>query len=128
LDPQELTYPQLLTLLGVNGFIVVPDSGLLLVLPNSEARQAPLPLVAPDNIKTLDDEWVTTILPLKNMSAVQVVPMLRPLLPQMAQLAPATERNALVIVDRTANVKRIIEIVKTLESLPKAEALPPKAP
>ncbi len=129
LDPLELTYPQLLAVLGVNGLVVVADSGLLLVLPNSEARHAPLPLVAPDNIKTLDDEWVTTVLPLKNISAVQVVPMLRPLLPQMAQLAPFTERNALVIADRTANVKRIIEIVKVLEGLPKAaEALSPKTP
>ena len=129
LDPQELTYPQLLAVLGINGYIVVPDSALLLVLPNSEARQAPLPVVAPDNIKTLDDEWVTTVMPLKNLSAIQLVPMLRPLLPQYAQLAPSSDRNALLIADRTANVKRIIEIVKVLESLPKApEAPPPKAP
>lgn len=76
-------------------------------------------MVAPDNIKTLDDEWVTTVIPLKNMSATQVVPLLRPLLPQYGQLAPSSDRNALLLVDRTANVKRIIEIVKVLDSLPR---------
>jgi general secretion pathway protein D len=129
LDHQELTYAQLLAVFAVNGYIAVADSGLVLVMPNSDGRQTAQPVVAPDNIRALDDEWVTTVMPLKNINAGQLVPVLRPLLPQYAQLAPFTDRNALIISDRSANVKRIVEIVKILEALPKAaEAPPPKSP
>jgi general secretion pathway protein D len=129
LDHQDLTYPQLLSVLQVNGMIVVADGGIMQVLPNSDARQAALPLVAPENIKTLDDEWITSVVPLRNLNAAQLVPMLRPLVPQAGILAPITERNALIIVDRSANVKRLVELIKALENLPKvADSIPSRAP
>jgi general secretion pathway protein D len=52
---------------------------------------------------------------MNTMSAPQVVPILRPLLPQYAHLAALPEQNVLVIVDRYANVKRLTEIVLALD-------------
>jgi general secretion pathway protein D len=127
LDHKDVTYPVLLSILQVNGMIVIADGGVMQVIPNTDARQAASPIVAPENLKTLDDEWVTCILPLKNMNAAQLVPALRPLMPQYAQLAPLVDRNALLIVDRTANVRRMIEIIRILEKLPKFVDAPPAA-
>jgi general secretion pathway protein D len=126
LEPKEVTYPQLLSILQVNGWIVVADDGILQVIPNVDVRQAALPLVAPENIKTLDDEWITCIVPVRNISALQLVPILRPLIPQWGHLSALADRNALIIVDGSANVRRIVEIIKSLENLPKVtEFLPP---
>jgi len=47
--------------------------------------------------------------------AAQLVPILRPLLPQYAHLAALPYENTLLIVDRYANVKRIEAIVKALD-------------
>jgi len=125
LEPKDVTYPQLLSILQVNGWVVVADDGILQVIPNVDVRQAALPLVAPENIKTLDDEWITCIVPVKNISASQLVPILRPLIPQWGHLAALVDRNALIIVDGSANVRRLVEIIKVLENLPKvAEFLP----
>lgn len=63
-------------------------------------------------------DGVTTVLPLKSISAGQFVPILRPLMPQTAHLAAAIDRNALVIVDRADNVHRIAEMAKALDRLP----------
>jgi general secretion pathway protein D len=126
LERQDVTYPQLLSILEVNGMIVVADDGVLQVISTVDARQAALPLVAPENIKALDDEWVTCVIPIKNISAAQLVPILRPMIPQAGHLAAFPDRNALIIADRSANVRRIVEIIKILESLPKAVDLQPQ--
>jgi hypothetical protein len=44
----------------------------------------------------------------------------RPMMPQSRHLAAYPDRNALVIVDRSANVRRLVEVVKILENLPKS--------
>ena len=128
LEPKDVTYPQLLAALAVNGMAAVAGDGIVQVIPTSEIRQDALPLVAPDNIKTLDDEWVTCVMLIKNMSAPQLVPILRPMIPQSGHLAAFPDRNALVIVDRSANVRRLVEVIKILENLPKStvEGPPPK--
>jgi general secretion pathway protein D len=125
MDHQEITYPQLLSVLHVYGLAVVTDGTVMQVLPNIDIRQAPLPIVAPDNIKTLDDEYVTAIVPIKNISAVQIVSILHPLVPSYGHLAALQDRNAVIIVDRTANVRRIVEMINILEKLPKAAEPPP---
>lgn len=129
LERQDLTYPQLLSVLQVNGLVVVAHDGIMQVIPNADARQAALPVVSPDNIKTLDDEWVTCVVPIKNISAVQLVPALRPLVPQYGQMGVMPDRNALILVDRSANVRRLVELIRILENLPKvADSSVSKAP
>ena len=125
LQHPDMTYPQLLAVLDLNGMIVVANDGIMLVLPNFDARQLPLPVVAPDNIKTSDDELVTCVVPIKNISAAQLVPILRPLIPTWGHLAALPDRNALILVDRSENVRRLVEIIKILESLPKAPEVAP---
>jgi general secretion pathway protein D len=124
LTARDITYAELLTVLKIYGMVVVTDGGVTQVLPDTDARQSATPLVAPDSIKGPDDEWIATVLPVKNISAAQLVPILRPMLPQMAHLAAFPDRNALIIVDRCANVKRIVELVRILENLPKANEVP----
>ena len=43
---------------------------------------------------------------MKNVSAAQLVPVLRPLMPQNGQLPPVTGSNMLIISDRASNVNR----------------------
>jgi general secretion pathway protein D len=129
LRQQDLSYPQLLSILGLYGLAVIPDGTTFQVVPNADVRQAALPIVAPDNIKELDDEFVTCVFPVKNISAAQLVPILRPMIPQWGHLAAFPDRNALVLVDRSANVRRLVEIIRILEGLPRSPvAEPQKSP
>jgi general secretion pathway protein D len=118
LDRQDVTYGQLLALLRVYGFAVIQDDNVMEVIPDAFVRQAGLPLVSSENMKTLDDEWVTAIVPVKGMSAVQLVTILRPFVPITGQITALTERNAMIISDRSANVRRLVELTKGLENLP----------
>jgi len=58
---------------------------------------------------------VTQVITLKNVNATQLVPMLRPLLPQYAQLAPYASGNMLIISDRASNVNRLMRIIERID-------------
>jgi general secretion pathway protein D len=126
LRQQELTYPELLALLRVNGFIAYPNGPIVEILPDALARTQPLPIQAPDHIKALDDEIVSVLIPLKNTSAAQLVPILRPCVPQWGHLVASPEHNALMLTDRAANARRLVETIHALDNLPKSDMPPPK--
>jgi general secretion pathway protein D len=74
-----------------------------------------LPMITKDDASIPDDEWVTRVIHLNAFEAVQAVPILRALLPQQAHLAAIESQNTLIIVDRYANVRRLTEILQTLD-------------
>ncbi len=91
---------------------------MIVVGPDAYDRQTPSPLVPADNIRAADAEIVTAIVAVKNIGAALLVPVLRPLMPQQAQLSAVIGRNALIIVDRAANVRRLVAITEALDRLP----------
>jgi general secretion pathway protein D len=126
LERQDVSYPQLLAVLQLYGFAVIADANILEVVPDANIRFAATPLVPPDSIKGPDDEWVTTIVPLKGLNAAQLVTILRPLVPTNGQVNALMERNAIIIVERSANVRRLVEMIRTLEKMPPAAANAPE--
>ena len=52
---------------------------------------------------------------MKNISAAQLVPMLRPLIPQQGHLAAYPSGNMLIISDRASNVSRIMRIIQRMD-------------
>jgi general secretion pathway protein D len=96
------------------------------VLPDANARQQPLPTITAKDTRPAS-ECVTQIIPLKYASAAQLVPVLRPMLPPYAHLAAVLPGNALLIVDRFANVRRIEALVRSLDT-PENQPPPRKEP
>jgi general secretion pathway protein D len=114
-DPAKITYEQLIALATVHQFAVVPQGDVTIVLPDANARQMPSPVFYDRSFKALDDEWVTLLLTVKNACAVQLVPILRPLMPQAAHFAGNPQTNQLVLTDRAVNARRIAGLVGKLD-------------
>ena len=117
-DPKRVTYPVLLSILRNNGCAAVTVQGVVNVIPSALVRTYPLPIVNKDDGSIAEEEWITRIIRVKQAEAAQLVPILRPLLPQEAHLAAMAPSNSLIIADRYANVKRITEIVQALDVAP----------
>jgi general secretion pathway protein D len=115
LDVNGVDYPKLLAILNVNLFAAYEAGGLVRVVPDANARQLPIPVTSDVPAKALDDELVTVMLSPKNMCTAQSVPVLRPLMPQAAHLAAYPLSNTLIISDRAANVRRIVDMVERLD-------------
>ena len=121
-DVHDVTLPLLRTILEVHGYSVYEQDGVLVVLPDSNERQVPSPIVSPDNVQASDAEVITAIVPVHNISATYLVPLLRPLMPQNAMLSAASDRNALIVVDRAGNVRRLMAIIDKLDRLPEVKS------
>ncbi len=114
-DANDVTYPLLLSILRANSLAVVEIEGRLNVISVSEIRFYPSPIANSDDANIAADEWRTRVLQLTNVEAAQTVPVVRPLLSTYAHLSAYPPSNQLIIVDRYANLKRITEIVRSLD-------------
>jgi len=107
-------YEAFLSVLQVYGYVAVPAGKVIKIVPNTDARQLPANDL-PENVSSTSDEIVTQVISLKNVSAAQLVPMLRPLMPQYAQLAAYTAGNMLILSDRASNVSRLVRIIQRMD-------------
>jgi general secretion pathway protein D len=109
-------YEAYLAILQVHGFIAVQAGEVTKILPDANARQIPS-IDLPDHVSSTSDEIVTQVIDVKNVSAAQLVPILRPLIPQYGQLAAYPASNILIISDRANNVNRIIRIIRRIDQV-----------
>src|SRR5204863_490785 len=85
-------YEAFLSILQVYGFIAVPAGDVVKIIPDANARQIPS-IDLPDHVSATSDEIVTQVIDVKNVSAAQLVPILRPMIPQYGHLAAYPSSN-----------------------------------
>jgi general secretion pathway protein D len=109
-------YQAFLAILQVHGFIAVPAGNVIKIIPDANMRQYPANDL-PHSVSSSSDELVTQVLAVKNVGAAQLVPVLRPLMPQNAQLSAVTGANILIISDRASNVNRMMRIIARIDEV-----------
>jgi general secretion pathway protein D len=107
-------YEAFLSVLQVYGYVAVPAGKVIKIIPNTDVRQSPS-IDLPNSVSSTSDEIVTQIINMKNVSAAQLVPLLRPLIPQQGHLAAYAPGNMLIISDRASNVSRIMRIIERMD-------------
>ena len=107
-------YEAFLSILQVYGYVAVPSGGVIKILPDANARQQPGWEGAAEQNRRADD-IVTRVVGVENVAAAQLVPILRPLIPQYGHLAAHPASNMLIISDRSANVDRIMSIIRRID-------------
>ncbi|MBL1259097.1 MAG: type II secretion system secretin GspD [Thiotrichaceae bacterium] len=110
----EELYSVFLSILEVHGFSAVPSGNVIKILPDASAKQKAMPL-ADDEFPGEGDQIVTRVIALKNVSSSQLVPILRPLVPQQGHLAAYVPANILIISDRAANIARLMNIIRRID-------------
>ncbi len=106
-------YEVFLSVLQVHGYAAVPVGGIVKIVPEVNAKQGPLPVVSDD--RHVGDELITKVVTLDHVPAAQLVPILRPLVPQQGHLAAYNPTNTLIITDHAANIRRLAEIIKSID-------------
>ena len=107
-------YDLFLSILDVHGYTAVRSGGVVRVIPNKNARSAPVDVVS-GTASLINDEYVTQVIRLENISAAKLIPVLRPLVPQQAHMAAYAPSNAIIISDIRANIQRIAEIIDSMD-------------
>lgn len=108
-------YEAYLSILQVHGFVAVPSGGnTLTIIPDANARQVPANDL-PGTINSNSSELVTQVITVRNVSAAQLVPILRPLVANYGNLVAYSASNMLVITDRANNVNRMLRIIERID-------------
>ena len=97
MKPDEI-YDVFLSVLRVHGFAAVQTGSMVKIVPESMAQQDGASSV--DGRERAADELVTQIVPVKHVTAAELVPILRPLMPQGGQIIAHASSNTLVLSDR----------------------------
>src|SRR5580692_10932167 len=109
-------YQAFLAILQVHGFVAIPTGNVVKIVPDANMRQYAANDL-PDHVSSTSDEMVTQVLAVQNINASQLVPVLRPLMPQNAQLSAVTGANILILSDRASNVNRMLRIIARIDQV-----------
>ncbi|HWK73007.1 MAG TPA: type II secretion system secretin GspD [Povalibacter sp.] len=108
-------YDAFLSVLQVHDFVAVPaGNNVVKIVPAQNSRWMPgndLPAKVDPN----SDEIVTQVIQLKNVSAANLLPALRPLVPQGAHFVAHQASNTVIISDRASNVARLMRIIQRID-------------
>jgi general secretion pathway protein D len=110
-SPLTLTevYQLFLSVMATHGFSVMTQGDQARIVPNAEAKaDADAGRNAPDRLET-------RLIQVQHGSATELIPLIRPLVPQYGHLAAITSANAIIISDRTANIERIEDLLRQLD-------------
>jgi general secretion pathway protein D len=107
-------YEAFLALLSVHQFVAVESGGIIKIVPDANARQMPN-IDLPSRVKSGSDELITQVIAVHNVNAAQLVPVLRPLMPQAAHMAAYPNGNILILSDRASNVSRVMRIIERID-------------
>lgn len=110
----EALYQTFLAVLDVHGFAAVPGEGVTKILPAINARQS-AGFVEEGGAQGVGNEYVTRVIRVEHVNPLELVPILRPLLPQEGHLAAVAQAKALVISGSAANIQRLERIIRRVD-------------
>ncbi len=111
---QAELYDLFLSILDVQGYTAVRSGQVIRIVPSKDARSSPVPIME-DQSAVGNDEYVTQVIRLDNISAAKLIPVLRPLVPQQAHMAAYAPSNAIIISDIRSNIGRIVDIIERMD-------------
>lgn len=111
---QSEVYQVFLSVLSVLGYSAIPTGNVVKIMPNMESGEQATP-VATSNFPGHGDEIVVRVIPLENVSASQLIPVLRPMLPQWSNISAYTPGNVIILMGRASNLDRIRTVIEDVD-------------
>ncbi|HEB55883.1 MAG TPA: type II secretion system protein GspD [Gammaproteobacteria bacterium] len=111
---KDEVYKVFLSILKVHGYAAIPGESVTKIVPEVNAKQDSIPTVTHARFSD-GDGIVTEVIKIKNVNAAQLVPILRPLVPQRGHLAAYPASNVIIISDSAANISRLAQIIRRID-------------
>ena len=106
-------YDLFLGVLNVNGVVAIPSGNTIRLVPDSNVKSSGIPYDG--RHRATGDQIVTRVIWLDNTNANDLIPALRPLMPQFAHLSAVAGTNALIVSDRASNIYQLETIIRNLD-------------
>lgn len=114
--PEDQALKTLQSALRMQGFALVQDHGVLKVVPEADAKLQGVPTYVGNTPVARGDQVITQVFVLKNESANNLLPVLRPLISPNNTVAAYPANNTIVVTDYADNVRRIAQIIAGVDT------------
>ncbi|WLD59113.1 type II secretion system secretin GspD [Salinispirillum sp. LH 10-3-1] len=112
LNAEEI-YEVFLAVLKMQGFTVAERGNEVHVIPVNDAKQITGPLVQGE--VPINDDFITRVITLQHASAMELIPILRPIGAKYGHMSGVPSTNAIILVDHADNIARIEQILNTID-------------
>jgi general secretion pathway protein D len=113
---KQLALKTLESALRMQGFALVRDNGILKVVPEADAKLQGVPTYVGNTPQAHGDHVITQVFRLRNESATNLLPVLKPLISPNNTIAAYANDNTLIVTDYADNVRRIAAIINGVDS------------
>ncbi len=110
---KDEVYDLFLGVLNVNGVVAIPSGNTIRLVPDSNVKNSGVPYDNRNNAR--GEQVVTRVIWLENTNPNDLIPALRPLMPQFAHMAAVQGTNALIVSDRASNIYQLETIIRNLD-------------
>ena len=109
-------YQVFLSMLQISGYAAVPEGRIVKIIPNLDSNAYAARVASNMRSAAHGDELIVRVVPIKYVSAQQLVPNLRPLMPQWGHISAYIPSNSLILSGRANNINRLLDIIRRVDT------------
>jgi len=112
---ESALYEVFLSALRTHGYAAIESDDITRIVPLMQAKQSPSP-VSSKKLSHPSAKQITQVIQIQNISAVKLIPVLRPLMPKEGYIAAYASTNLIILSDSENNITRLREIIKAMDT------------
>jgi len=109
-------YQVFLSILQVSGFAAIPAGDIIKIIPNIDAKIITTEMGSQIRPPLRGDEMLVEVIPVRYVPADQLVPVLRPLMPQWSSVSAYAPSNMIILSGRASNIRQLARIIKEVDT------------
>ncbi len=109
-------YQVFLSILQVSGYAAIPNGDIIKIVPNIDAKTMSPDMLGQANHIPEGDDMLVEVISVHYVPAEQLVPVLRPLMPQWSSVSAYSPSNMLILSGRANNIKQMATIISQVDN------------
>ncbi|WP_454782577.1 GspD family T2SS secretin variant LspD [Legionella sp. WA2022007384] len=109
-------YQVFLSVLQVSGYAAIPSGAIIKIIPNIDAKTQSPDILSGIKHPPRGDDMMVAVVPVHYVPSEQLVPVLRPLMPQWSSISAYAPSNMLILSGRANNIRSLADIIKQVDN------------
>lgn len=109
-------YQVFLSMLQVSGYAAIPTGDVIKIIPNMDSKTQSPDLLSQLKTPPRGEEIMVEVIAVHYVPAEQLVPVLRPLMPQWSNVSAYGPSNMLILSGRANHIKKMANIIKQVDT------------
>ncbi|MDC9728763.1 MAG: type II secretion system secretin GspD [Methyloprofundus sp.] len=112
---ESALYEVFISALRTHGYAAIEQDDIFHIVPLMQAKQSPTS-VSTSNPTKSSAKQITQVIKINNISAVKLIPVLRPLMPKEGYIAAYASTNLIILSDSEKNIARLRQIINSMDT------------